>query len=480
MASYYEVQFRAGANWEKVSSHNDKTGARTAAQDLIKIDKHDAVRVLEKDGDDAKQVFFHEKTRTKLTLKIGEIAEAPLCTAASDLLGATARRTILALLHDFLASRGITAFELVHRAAHLMDLEAEKDLFAKATQRVAALQARAAKGDPKARAAELAKYATELAKAADAAGDIKAATATIAAEGLAAARSALEAAGKTAPNALGTALAAHLADAPDWETKLARLAALLERDAAKETRALVDEIMAELIEAVANLGFLLGMQSDPGGAMVALTELARGGYKIRPDQDKAATIAALNTVLGKFPLRLTQAALLAPVVAALRGTKPITKIGGAEDYKAFFMIVAAARAPGGLCGGGPMAEAVIRRIRVVMGSPGRDLAVDEAVATTLDNLTSRAEKIGFLLDLSATETGAKCKATATRLLNAQANGMKTIRDLIPAGNSPQALASAFEDVFRRLAPDTVPADFKGIVLKALARVSAAAKQPATA
>lgn len=127
-----------------------------------------------------------------------------------------------------------------------------------------------------------------------------------------------------------------------------------------------------------------------------------------------------------------------------------------------------------------MAEAVIRRIRVVMGSPGRDLAVDEAVATTLDNLKSRAEKIGFLFDLSATETGAKCKATATRLLNAQANGMKTIRDLVPAGSSPHALASAFEDVFRRLALDTVPADIKGIVLKALARVSAAAKLPATA
>ncbi|MBM3510606.1 MAG: hypothetical protein FJX61_10810 [Alphaproteobacteria bacterium] len=218
---------------------------------------------------------------------------------------------MVVLLHDFLASRNLTAFELVHRSDHIKDLESEKDLFAKATQRVAALQARAAKGDPKARAAELTKYAAELAKAADAVGDVKAAIAAIAAEGLAAARALLEAAGKTAPNALGTALTAHLADAPDWETKLARLTALLERDAATETRALVDAVLAELVEAVANIGFLLGMQSDAGGAMVALAELARGGYKVRPDQDKGEAIAALNTVLGKFPLPLTEGALLA-------------------------------------------------------------------------------------------------------------------------------------------------------------------------
>jgi hypothetical protein len=107
-----------------------------------------------------------------------------------------------------------------------------------------------------------------------------------------------------------------------------------------------------------------------------------------------------------------------------------------------------------------------------MGSPGRDLSVDEALATTLDNLKSRAERIGFLLDVSPTETGGKCRPATMRLLNVQANGLASIRDLVEAGAPSTALAFAFEDVFTRLADEAVPAELKGIVLKALARVSA--------
>jgi hypothetical protein len=107
-----------------------------------------------------------------------------------------------------------------------------------------------------------------------------------------------------------------------------------------------------------------------------------------------------------------------------------------------------------------------------MGSPGRDLSVDEALATTLDNLKSRAERIGFLLDVSPTEIGGKCRPATTRLLNVQANGLTSIRDLVEAGAPSTALAFAFEDVFTRLADEAVPAELKGIVLKALARVSA--------
>ena len=272
---------------------------------------------------------------------------------------------------------------------------------------------------------------------------------------------------------LARSLAAYLGGAAAWETKIGLLIELLERDSSETAVKRLDELFAEVLDGSQAVKEVFGARSDLADALRSAAELSAGRMRFATKRMENTCASKLNAVMAAHDLPLTRQVLVERVAQGIRGIQPLTRAGEDADRTALIGLIEAVTAPGGFLGGQSMSEAVVRRVRVVMGDEGRDLGAEDGIDAVLSYLPSRAAKLGFLLDLSSTEFGVKYQGAVMKALYSTVKALKSVTGLVPAQSGKDALITAVTDLNERIGTGLLPAEVGELIAKRLARLAAA-------
>lgn len=458
----YEVLTGDGARWVISQMFRAEKEARTLADKLLASGQHAMVRITAKrDGWVTERVIFQENSQVTRTIKPIPIAEAPVCATPADCLGHAARLAIGRLGRAYLDERGITAAEFLVSPGDLTAVERRDNFFITGMHLLAKAQASASRKSPSDRADVLFELHEQLCRQTrdfpdD---DIAKMKAAIAKRGLAALP---EGAPDAPPSLLVlSGLAAVLAEGGSWQGRLAKLIDLLDGDGGSAAaRTLVDQLVAELVDAPQAIAEILGGLREGIEACGNLTALATGAGRLPKHVSDVAH--RLHALMGRSPLPVTQRILMERVARILGGVKPLTQEGGEAERQAFTQLVPALLDPGGILGGGPTAEALTLRSKMALGQH-EDLAMSAAIERLLEMFPTRAVRLGYLLDLTPTPTGRKNERTIRNWLATLISQLKTIRNLMPEDTPPETLAIAVHALRTRLAMEALPEEVRGAI-----------------
>ena len=261
-------------------------------------------------------------------------------------------------------------------------------------------------------------------------------------------------------------LADAMARGGDWRGRLALLVGLIEGCGAQEGGAerLVDELIAELLDAPDAIDEILGGFRSGAEACRTLSALATGGGALPKFADPSAH--GLHGLMNERALKATRGMLLERVAGVLRGIRPLNPEDREQDRSIFTGIVRLLLEPAGLFGGPAMAEAVTLRAKMALGT-GEDLPLERAVEQVLDLFPNRAVKLGFLLDLTASGTGGKSAPIILKMLAALIGQLTSIRRLVADGSSQEVFVATIESLRSRLAMDSLPEEVRGALARSL-------------
>jgi len=265
-------------------------------------------------------------------------------------------------------------------------------------------------------------------------------------------------------------MARHLAGGGDWNTKLERVARLGAAGGALSEQALdiLDETLAELLDGAAAVKELLGGQPDLGTANHTLIRLAQGRYPT--PKNPISCIEAVNAVLAAHALPLSRAAIYERVARELGGIRPLTREGRDRDRDLYVTLVRQLVELAGLAGGPAVAEAVVRRARIILGAD-EDLALAEAISRVLDLLPHRAVRLGFLLDFAGSGLGGDNQNVVFGFVGRIVGQMSSIAAFLPPGSSAEILHRTVAELRQRLALEGLPEKWRNGIAEALQTVA---------
>lgn len=470
----FEVQTSDGERWLTAGVHPGRSQALEQAEELLGAGRWMGVRVIaDSDRAGTETVFEKMLDAADKPLQVVAIDSAAVCRTTDDLYGFEARRTVGRLMREYLDEYGLSALELAFDAMRLMLLERDERLFPQAVQRVAGLQAKELGVKPAERSewlyaavGEAKDYARDAA-----AGEAADAVAAIIAErglaaGLAQVKTSVPASER--PRAIRFALARYLQGGGDWNAKLDRLASLAAEDPGDDARAYLDEALAEILDGAAAVTDLLGGQPDLGSANQALIRLAVGRCPIPPNP--ISCIEAVNGVFGRLKLPLSRAILYERVARELGSTRALTREGPDRDRDMFVTLVRDLVELAGLEGGPTVAQAVVRRARIVLGGD-ENLQLADGVSRVLDLLPHRAVRLGFLLDLAVSELGAENQSTVFGFVGRLVQQISSVTAFLPPGSSTEQLHATVESLKSRLTAEGLPESWRTGIAEALDSVS---------
>lgn len=457
----FEVLTGDGTRWVIAQIVRVEKEARTLADQLLASGRHPMVRITaRRDGWVTERVIFQENGQlTAKAIKPLPVATAPICKTPRDCLSHEARLAVGRVGRAYLDERGITAAEFLVSPSDLIAVERRDNFFITAVHLLAKAQAGADGQSPSDRAEILFELHEGLRKQTRdlSDDDIDTLRAALAKRGLAA----LPMGAPDEPPSLLvlSCLAGILAEGGSWQGRLAKLIDLLEGNgAAPAAHTLVDQLIAEILDAPQAISEILGGLREGMEACSTLSALATGSNRL----PKYASAAAhrLHTLMGRSPLPVTQRLLMERLARVLGGIKPLTQEGGETERQAFTALVPTLLDPAGILGGSTTAEALTLRSKMALGQH-EDLAMSAAIERLLDIFPTRAVRLGYLLDLMPTPTGQKNDTTIRHSLAQLISQLKSVRHLMPEGTPAEVLAAAIHALRARLAMEALPEEVRG-------------------
>jgi len=461
----YEVLTGDGSRWVIAEIFRAEKEARSLADKLLAGGRHPMVRIsARRDGWVTEKVIFEATAQvSSKIIKPYAVASAPWCETPEDCLRHAARLAIGRVGRAYLDERGITAAEFLVSAGDLAAVERRDGFFLSAVHLLAKAQAGATAKSAADRAGVLFDLHELLRKQArdddDEGEKLKHA---VAKRGLAALP--IGALDEVPTFAVLSCLAGILGEGGDWRGRLGKLLDLLEGGGNADALALVDQLIAELLDGPSAISEVMGGLREGTEACGYLTALATGSGRL----PKFATPPAhrLHARMGQAALPVTQRILLDRVARVLGSVKPLTQEGGEAERQAFTALVPTLLDPAGTLGGSATAEALTLRSKMALGRH-EELTMGEAIEHLLDLFPNRAVRLGYLLDLMPTQTGQKNAPTIRRSLAHLITQLKSVRHLMPEGTPPETLAAVIHALRARLAMETLPADVRGALSSSL-------------
>ena len=479
----YEVQTEFDGKWTFFASHSVKSQAIQQAQALLDSHKYSGVKVIAESDRKGDEIIFNERAEvTDKGLTVVPIDSSPVCETLADCYQLEARRTIGRLLRQYLDDVGMTAMELAFDFGRLKMLERDDKLYIGALSRLASLQVDKAAGEkPVDRQNKLERLYSQLMANAQKmmrredlnealqTGGLQALIDKVNAEAPAEDRHMLILAG----------LAAHMGEQGDWSGKIESLVKLLDGQAGVVVQAYVDEALAEILDGTAAITELLGGVADAASAHRMLVQLCQG--RLPEVKNPLSCINELNKAMADYVLENARDAILGRVARGIGGVKPMTREGKEGERTALVTLIRNLEGYAGLLGGPQMAEALTLRAKMALGREDGDLSAEDAVASILAYLPSLPSRAGFVLDLSATDTGAKQQAAVVRNLAQAMRGLSGV-DALTGGGQDAKMAKRVADVLKeKIAAAGLPDELKRTAAatldKALANGAAAGPAP---
>lgn len=429
----YEVVVEQGGRPNIDGVFPEEKMAMDRAKYLLGLAKYSVVRVSKVNKDGKEETLF-EKAYSgggKVTT-ISHIDEAAFCKDVLEVFSFQSRMTLLRLFRAYFDEQTVIPAEQLHRYFPLRYFEREATLFNPGISRLATLQAPAAGVKVFDRQDQILRMFKDLKDLAQNSDVLKPFDDTLLQLGVAGLLS--QARNDRPPEELDRivthAFASALENARDWGEKLSGILRYHVEDD-PETVAIIDQLLCETVDGREPVKALIGYAPDLATALQALLATLRGDLDDRlPHTDPLLDLS--NAVAAGGFLHVKEA-LLRRVRGGIEGKNPLTRLGAAADAKAFQTIVDQLAAFDGFMGGPDMASALMKRAKIAWGSEHRDMPFDEAVTRLSNRLGSAAARIGFLLDLAASDFG---RRRMTYLVEQVANmfvRVRSARELAPAG-----------------------------------------------
>ena len=163
----FEVQVQSDERWTIENQFDSEEAARASAKVVAGKRMHQAVRIIKywqrADGGTTETVILQQAVGiAEAKVTPSPIEDAPYCKKLRDYYSADSRETIGRLLRKYLEKVILTPTELIHSSKALKRVQEVDTLFPPAVDRVAALQAKAAQEDSRARRDEIFKAITQM------------------------------------------------------------------------------------------------------------------------------------------------------------------------------------------------------------------------------------------------------------------------------------------------------------------------------
>ncbi len=462
----FEIQVLTDKHWVVAEFATDEAKAKAFADNLLQKGNHAAVRVVrDRRGADGlhKETVIQEKTATPKSggadISLSPVKEAPVCRALGDFYGLDARLTLGRLARKYLDDVVVSPSELLHSAAELKRFGDRGTLLFSAIDRVATLQAAATGEDGKARRDFLSRMWDEGTARARKFAATKPAVPKTFAEVL----KGVEKGGDEHPYLCLSLMALRLLESRSWLGKLDIVLAWAAEAAgmgaqAGAALALMDGIVADILNSAQLIQDLLGYQANLGAALCALADLAEG--KAQSAKFAPETFNGLNGLFAAGSLPQARSVLLARVTRELGGQNPLSRNEPKQESEVCHKVMHRLVGHRGVLGGGDSAEALVHRVGRIhahLGSVGAGQAVDLTLSALADNV----HRVQFLLALATAPVGQGMGRALTDLLAARVRGAVGIDAWVPLRLPPPERMAGLAAANRALlAADHIDADLR--------------------
>lgn len=471
----FEVQTFDGERWYSADIHDGRSAALKQADELLGSGHFVGVKVIADSERSGTETVFEQVLDNVpgKTIQIVPVQEAPLCGTLEDYYGFPARKTAGRVLRAYLDDQTVTALELAFDASRLMMLERDDRLFPQAVRCIAGLHAKRNGEKPAVHSDRIYAIFNEIKAVARETDEADFVATLLADGGLEAALGQVNTSmskGKR-NRAMRFALARYLAKGGDWNDKLELVVKLGQREGqpSEAARGYLDEVLAEILDGAQAIRELLGGQPDLASACHAMIRIAVGRCPV--PRNPISCIEGVNGLFSGLELPLAQAAIYNRLARELGGIRALTREGPGRDRDVFVTLVRDLVELAGLAGGPAVAEAVVRRARLVLGV-NEDLSLGEAISRVLDLLPHRAVRLGFLLDLAVSPSGQENQTIVFGFVGRIVSQMTSIASFLPPGSSAALLHDTVEALRRRLDSDGLPEAWRKGIGDALKSVSA--------
>ncbi len=478
----YEVYTFDGSRWFIDTHHRVKARAISRAEELVADGQHHKVKVTaQKDGWAKEDVIFEESPDDLPVkkLKVNPIDRAPVCEDIADYYAHRSRLTIGRLIRQFLDETGLTPLELLFDPSQLVMLERQESFFSSAVNQAASAQAKVSGKKPFEHTEKIFGVVSIVRDwARDTSNDAEGYQELLATKGLPALMTEIKE--TISPENrhfhLLSAVAAHMAEKGGWNGKLEQLLDLVELGLDAESEALIDELIAEIVDNPQAVVEVIEGQKDNAAAYQAILLLCQG--RARVPQNTRSCIEKLNLYFADHESPLAKDILMARVGRGLRGLQPLTKEGKAEDRKVLVTLIRDMVGRAGLLGGAPVSEGATLRAKMTMSTDDFDLSTGQSIEQMMFYLPGRAARMGYLLDIMSTETGEKHGQTVLGHLANVVKGVTSVRDLVSHNASDDEVAETIKELGKRLDQENMPNEIRQGIGESIKRIISKPPPPA--
>lgn len=451
----FEIQVLTDKHWVVAEFASDEAKACAFADNLLQKGNHAAVRVVrDRRGVDGlhKETVIQEKTATPRSggpdLSLAPVKDAPLCRSLADFYTLDARLTLGRMLRKYLDEVVVSPSELLHSAAELKRFGDRGTLLFSAIDRVATVQAAASGEDGKTRRDFLSRMWDEgMARARKVAAGKPATPKTFAAV-----LKGVEKGGDEHPYLCLSLMTLRLLETRSWIGKLDILLAWADEVAgmgaqAGPALALMDGVVADILNSAQLIQDLLGYQANLGAALCSLADLAEGKGEVAKFSPE--TFKGLNALFAKGGLPQARRVLLDRVVRELGGQNPLSRNEPKQENEVCHKVMHRLVSHRGVLGDGVAAEALVHRVGHIHAHLG-SVGTGQAVELTLSALADTVHRVQFLLALGRAPLGQGMGRALTDLLVARVRGADSMNAWVPVRLSPPERMAALAAVNRSL------------------------------
>jgi len=400
----FEVVVEQGGKPNIDGVFDDEKAAMDRAAYLLRLAKFPVVRVQKVNQAGKEEIIFQKAAAGGgKNTTISHIDDANLCDGVLQVFSFDSRKVLLRLLRGYWDEQVVIPAEQLHRYYPLRYFEREALLFNPAISRLARLQAPLLGMKPFDRQDQLLRLFNGLKELAQASAALAPVDQTLARGGVSGLLAAtLEHPPEARDRLVTHAFSAALEPCRDWSSKVITILRFHEEGDAENGR-LIDEFLTETLDGREPVRALIGYAPDLGTALQSLLATVHGDLDDRlPFTDE---LLDLSNTLGGGGFPETRAALLRRIQGGLSGLTPLTRTTDTAEGKSFQAIVERLVGFDGFLGGPGMAEALVRRGKMVWSTGGQDAPFDATVQRLAGRLPMPAQRIGFLLDLATSSFG---------------------------------------------------------------------------
>lgn len=474
-ASTFEVQTAKGSRWLIDMTSSKRSEAMEHAEALLAKGQVEGVRVTEMRDDWPQEKVLLERSLGggEKPLTIVAVANVALCEKLVAYYALPSRLTIGRILRGYLDRQGLTGMELLFNAAHLRALDRMDKYFPSALQHVAQLHAKHSGETKMARLEKLTSaFETIMARARKTADFFDKYARIYAEHGLDRALSEL-ASSVEKPAELRLAryglIAAILSGNP-WREKFKLAVDMADASLEPVSIDLADEALAEILDGQLSVLEIFGSFTTPIEAWKTYVMLSSGGLLSVPKY-MSPDVERLNDLFGRLDLPKTRDVLLKRIARGLGSTQAMSKDGPEVDRGSFIGLVKELTEPTGIHGGPQMVEAVVLRVKTLLGEDGQDLPIDTAIRQALYLMPSQAARLGVLLDLTGSELGIKHDGLVRTQLMGLLDQLRSIYDLFPADAHEDDRVNGIERLRDRLGMSALSDELKASLAASLGKMA---------